>query len=119
MASDVVHKFIIAVNNSPELRAKTQKAIDGSNDPSGFVAVAKTAGYEFSLEDAKTYFNNVLSSTKRPGEFKGELTDEDLDLVSGGKDTSPASRSSALTTTVKMFQGMSFTALPSWTGFRV
>jgi predicted ribosomally synthesized peptide with nif11-like leader len=115
MASDAVHKFITAVNSSPDLRAKTQKAIDGSKDPSGFVAVAKAAGYDFSLQDAKTYFENVLSSTEPPG--SGQLKDEDLDLVSGGKDTSPR-LGTPLTTTVKMFQQMRFNDLPGWTGFK-
>jgi predicted ribosomally synthesized peptide with nif11-like leader len=111
MVNQAVQQFIAAVNKSPELRAKTEKALDGSKDPAGFVAVAKEAGYKFSEDDARKYFAELLTA-KPPG----EITDVDLEQISGGKDT--RSVKSPLNETVNMFQRMTLKITPGWTGFR-
>jgi predicted ribosomally synthesized peptide with nif11-like leader len=111
MASQAVQQFITAVNKSPELQAKTQKALEGSKDPKAFVAVAKEAGHKFTEDDARNYFSEVLVP-KRPG----ELGDKDLEQISGGKDANRVK--SPLTDTVKMLQSMTFKVSPSWTGFQ-
>src|SRR4029453_7172718 len=108
MASQAMQQFIGAVNKSPELRAKTQKALDGSSGPAGFVAVAKEAGYKFTEQDARDFFTELFVP-KRPG----ELADKDLEQISGGKDERAVH--SPLNDTVKMLQGMSFKVSPSWT----
>lgn len=113
MASEAVRKFIAAVNESADLRKKAQQALDGSSGPAGFVAVAKEAGFQFSEDDARTYFAEVLTP-RQPRELK----DEDLAEVSGGKDISLRGPS-GLNEAVKMFQSMSFHNLPNWTGFQI
>jgi predicted ribosomally synthesized peptide with nif11-like leader len=111
MASEAVQKFIAAVNDSAELRKKTEEALEGSSGPAAFVTVATEAGFPFSEDDARKYFAEVLAP-QRPRELK----QHELNQVSGGKEelrpTSP------LGETLKMFQSMSFKSLPIWTGFK-
>src|SRR5262245_42391776 len=100
MASEAVEKFIAAVNGSADLRKKRQAALEGASSPAQLVAVAKAAGFQFSEEDARQYFAEVLAP-QRPRELK----EHELDQVSGGKDEQ-GSRS-PLGDTVRMFQSMS------------
>jgi predicted ribosomally synthesized peptide with nif11-like leader len=114
MSQETVEKFIQAVNESTELQAKCKRALDGAADPSGFVAVAKANGFDFTESDAMSFFGDVLGA-----EQPAELSDQDLEKVAGGagsKDMpSPTSR---LGNTVRMFQGLKLNKNPSWSGFR-
>jgi predicted ribosomally synthesized peptide with nif11-like leader len=112
MASEAVHQFIVAVNGSPELCRRTQQALEGSSGPADFVVVGREAGFQFSEDDAREYFAEVLTP-QQPGEIK----DRELEQVAGGKDISLRGPSQ-LNETVRMFQSMSFNSLPAWTGFK-
>jgi predicted ribosomally synthesized peptide with nif11-like leader len=100
------------VNGSADLRKKTQEALDGSSGPAAFVSVAKGAGFQFTEDDARTYFAEVLTP-HRPRELKKE----ELGQVSAGAKDISQRETSHINETVKMFQSMSFNSLPPWTGF--
>ncbi len=111
MSMKNVIELIKAINEDPELQARAQTALDGSVDATAFVAFAKEAGYEVNDEDVTGYFTTLLSA---PG--PGELSDEQLNEVAGGK--GPGEIRAKLDTTVSMFRGMNFTKPPSWVGFK-
>jgi predicted ribosomally synthesized peptide with nif11-like leader len=79
MSHEAVGKFVEAINQSPGLKEKCRKVVDGSDDPAGFVALGRANGFEFSEEDARSYFGILLG---QPG--PGELGDQDLAKVAGG-----------------------------------
>jgi predicted ribosomally synthesized peptide with nif11-like leader len=114
MSQDSVQKFIQAVNDSNELQTKCKGALDGAADPSGFVALAKENGFEFTESDALSFFGDVLGA-----EQPGELSDEDLANVAGGAGSKDMpSPTSKLGNTVRMFQGLKLNNSPRWSGFR-
>jgi predicted ribosomally synthesized peptide with nif11-like leader len=112
-----VREFIEAVNNSPELTKKVRTALDGSSDPGPFVALAKTAGFEFTADEAREHFQKLFSISRKPA----ELSDEELERVAGGKgggtlipDVEPLNLQAA----VNMMKSMNLNKTPNWTGFQ-
>jgi predicted ribosomally synthesized peptide with nif11-like leader len=114
MGRETVESFIKAINESTELQNQARSALEGAQDPSGFVQLGKKSGYEFTETDAKAYFDEVLGAQQ-----PAELSEEELENVAGGagaKDMpSPASR---LGETIRMFKGLKLNAAPRWTSFR-
>ena len=55
-----IEKFIEAINKSDKLRLQCQEALDGSDNPDKFVALAAKNGYQFTVEEAKSYFERIL-----------------------------------------------------------
>ena len=76
MARQAIEQFITKINNSPELQAKSRDVIQGSQDASGFAALGRENGFEFTRDEAEAYFREALQAGK-----PGELTDEELDKV--------------------------------------
>jgi hypothetical protein len=80
------------------------------------VAVGKSAGYEFTVDEAREHFHNLFSRTQKP-----ELTDEELERVAGGKGGGtilPEDNINAFQSSVNMMKGLSLKKPPSWTGFQ-
>ena len=59
-------------NITPEIIAKAKAAASADE----LLAIAKENGVELTLDEAKTYFDQISAS--------GEVADEELDLVAGG-----------------------------------
>lgn len=114
MSESSVQQFIEAVNESDDLQGKCRDALDGAENASGLVSVAKDSGYEISEADVTSFFGEVLGA-----EQPGALSDTELEAVAGGagsKDSpSPATR---LGQTVRFFRGLKLSQTPRWTGFR-
>ena len=114
MSQETVEKFIQAVNDSTDLQTKCKGALDGAADPSGFVAVAKENGFEFTESDATSFFGDVLGA-----EQPAELSDQELENLAGGAGSKDMpSPTSKLGRTVRMFQGLKLNNNPRWSGFR-
>lgn len=122
MQESAISRFIQAVNQSPDLRENVRQVLEGSEDPSGFVALGRKNGYEFSEADARSYFKEALAPPKE----RGELGEKDLESVSGGKPpASPAAGAKPpasnlnpqLGQVINLFRGLNFTSPPTWTGF--
>jgi predicted ribosomally synthesized peptide with nif11-like leader len=113
MGAESVQKFIQAVNEPTELQAKCREVLDGAPDPSGFVALARENGFEFSESDVLLYFREVLGA-RQPE----ELTEEDLKeiAVSAGAKDSPTA-ATRLGDAVRLFKRLSLNYIPVWTGF--
>ena len=116
MGQQEVGAFVNVVNNSPELMRKCQDALEGSEDPSAFVSLAKENGHDFTEDDARSFFSETFAAS-RPT----EMSDDELERVAGGKGGGtimPEDNVNALQSSVNMLGSMDFRRPPRWTGFR-
>lgn len=70
-----VERFVAAVRESSELQA----AVRSLEDPPSLVSHARTLGYEFSVDDLGAWVARQSSA---------ELSDKELEMLSGGGDLS-------------------------------
>jgi hypothetical protein len=61
MSTESLHTFIGAIDDS--LAREACKAIDGSSDPSRFVDLGRSRGYDFTNEEVISYFNDADDSS--------------------------------------------------------
>lgn len=71
MSQAEIERFVKDVKTNPALQADVKKA---GSDQQAFVTLAKSKGYDFTLDELK----------KHAEQKKGELSQEDLDKVAGG-----------------------------------
>lgn len=57
MSADNLHSFLGTIKDT--LARDACKAMDGSKDPSAFVALGKANGFEFTNEEVIAYFNDA------------------------------------------------------------
>jgi predicted ribosomally synthesized peptide with nif11-like leader len=72
MSQESVTEFFLAVSSDEALQEK----LEATTDPENFVNIAQESGYSFTTEDLMA----VISSQN-----EGDLSDEALDTVVGGK----------------------------------
>ena len=82
-------------NFTPEMIEKAKTATNAEE----LLAMAKAGGMELTAEDAKTYFEMLNPKT-------GELSDDELDAVSGGGCKSKKSGRTVVTNLCTCFTGM-------------
>lgn len=79
MSMDTAVKFLQDIEANPELQSKVLPAFDyesGQWKTSQVIEIAGSNGYEFSADDLSQASNSL---------YQGELSDEQLEMVSGGK----------------------------------
>lgn len=108
MALDKLNDFLARAAENPDLMTSLTQALEGSKDPQDLVSLGARHGFEFSPGEVEYYFKGLLSA-----EAPGELSDEDLEHVSGGKDIhyKPDNRLQL----VSRFSA-GFSSLPTWMG---
>ena len=76
MAEQQVHDFMDKVKSDENLRSKLEKMPAGQDSIKYVIDLGKEAGYDFNERDLEAATKSKLSS--------GEISQEDLDKVSGG-----------------------------------
>jgi predicted ribosomally synthesized peptide with nif11-like leader len=79
MSVDNLSNFMAAIGSSDDLAQQAVVAIDGTADPSAFVALGQANGYEFTVDEVVSNFDSTGSD-----EGAGELSEADLENVAGG-----------------------------------
>ena len=72
MSTESLRQFLSAASSDSGLKQKLAAATDSVN----FVKIAEESGYSFSLEDLQTYIAQHNN---------GELSEDELDAVAGGR----------------------------------
>ena len=67
MATENLHNFLNAITDS--LARDACRALDGSSDPSAFVALGKANGYEFTNDEVVAYFNDADDRSSGSGGY--------------------------------------------------
>jgi len=84
MSAEVVKAFIGKVTEDEDLQTKLQSIDDDGEDALGqIIGIASEAGFSFEAEDYQT----VVHEMAKVRHAAGELSDEDLEAVAGGRDT--------------------------------
>ncbi|MEO2018987.1 MAG: Nif11-like leader peptide family natural product precursor [Fuerstiella sp.] len=79
MSVENLSNFMAAIGSSDDLAQQAVVAIDGTADPSAFVALGQANGYEFTVDEVVSNFDSTGSD-----EGAGELSEADLQNVAGG-----------------------------------
>ena len=79
MSTENLSKFMDAIGSSDDLAQQAVVAIDGSSNPSAFVALGQTNGYEFTVDEVVSHFDSIGSD-----EGANELSEAELENVAGG-----------------------------------
>lgn len=75
MSAENLSNFMVAIGSSDDLAQQAVVAIDGTADPSAFVALGQANGYEFTVDEVISNFDSTGSD---------ELSEADLANVAGG-----------------------------------
>lgn len=113
MAKDAVGKFVEAINKAPDLLARCQVAIKSSTDASGFAALGKENGFDFTSEEAHAYFEEVVKASQPGG--PAEMSNGALGGVSGGAfdhEWKPSELQARVRQSVLLFRGLG--GAPPW-----
>lgn len=81
MAADQVHAFLEKAKTDEGIKGKLKSLPQGQEGVAALVNIGKEAGYNFSEQD--------LSEALKGKESSGEISQEDLDKVSGGTIITP------------------------------
>jgi predicted ribosomally synthesized peptide with nif11-like leader len=84
MSNQKVEEFLTKVGEDPSLQTELSHALESDNDRQAVTDLAKSKGYEFSSDEL------WAEVQKRQAEFAtmqtaGQLSEEDLEAVAGGK----------------------------------
>lgn len=84
MSAEAIKAFIEKVREDEDLQTKLQSIDDDGEDALGqIIEIASEAGFSFEAEDYQT----VVHEMAKVRHAAGELSDEELEAVAGGRDT--------------------------------
>lgn len=115
MSKQAVDEFITLINESSgALVRKTHEVLDGSTDPAAFVVLGRENGFEFTDDEAASFFKDVIVPTVGESD---ELTPEHLEMIVGGEAAWRFGSGPSTTTVTTLFRGMGGITCPTWTNF--
>jgi predicted ribosomally synthesized peptide with nif11-like leader len=79
MSSEAVFKFLSFVNEDTGIQQKIQRLANGSIHD--LITLARIEGYDFNKDE---FHSVALKAYKAPQPVQDELTEDDLEMVSGG-----------------------------------